>query len=128
MGVSGGGGEPRWALTVDVDAVELRRLTPSGVGTASTGRSWSGPVRTTGAAGGGKYCWWYSGYGLAAPALASALARKLGNRVRLNTPATRVYRSPTGAVVNQPRSFSHTTGGLRHSSMVVQIENDGAKS
>ena len=33
-----------------------------------------------------------------------------------------------GGVVNQPRSRSHTTGGLRHSSMVVQIENEGAKS
>jgi hypothetical protein len=31
-------------------------------------------------------------------------------------------------VVNQPRSRSHTTGGLRHSSIVVQIENVGAKS
>ena len=28
--------------------------------------------------------------------------------------------------MNHPRSFSHTTGGLRHSSMVVQMENDGA--
>ena len=36
--------------------------------------------------------------------------------------------SLNGAVVNQPRSCSHTTGGFRHSSMVVQIENDGAKS
>ena len=33
-----------------------------------------------------------------------------------------------GAVVNQPRSRSQITGGLRHSSIVVQIENDGAKS
>ena len=30
-----------------------------------------------------------------------------------------------GAVVNQPRSFSHTTGGLRHSSIVVHIEKLG---
>ena len=36
--------------------------------------------------------------------------------------------SLNGAVVNQPRSFSQTTGGFRHSSIVVQIENDGAKS
>ncbi len=36
--------------------------------------------------------------------------------------------SLNGAVVNQPRSASQITGGLRHSSMVVQIENDGAKS
>ena len=36
--------------------------------------------------------------------------------------------SENGAVVNQPRSVSQTTGGLRHSSIVVQIENDGAKS
>ena len=36
--------------------------------------------------------------------------------------------SLNGSVVNQPRSFSQITGGLRHSSIVVQIENDGAKS
>lgn len=36
--------------------------------------------------------------------------------------------SLNGAVVNHPRSLSQTTGGFRHSSMVVQIENDGAKS
>ena len=36
--------------------------------------------------------------------------------------------SENGSVVNQPRSFSQMTGGLRHSSIVVQIENDGAKS
>ncbi len=36
--------------------------------------------------------------------------------------------SLNGGVVNQPRSFSHTTGGLRHSSIVVQIEKEGAKS
>ncbi len=36
--------------------------------------------------------------------------------------------SENGAVVNQPRSRSQITGGFRHSSMVVQIENDGAKS
>lgn len=39
MGVSGGGGEPRCALTVEVEAVELRRLTPTGVGTLSAGSS-----------------------------------------------------------------------------------------
>ena len=33
-----------------------------------------------------------------------------------------------GSVVNQPRSFSKITGGFRHSSIVVQMENDGAKS
>ena len=33
-----------------------------------------------------------------------------------------------GSVVNQPRSRSQMTGGLRHSSIVVQMENDGAKS
>ena len=36
--------------------------------------------------------------------------------------------SLNGSVVNQPRSFSQITGGLRHSSIVVQMENDGAKS
>ena len=33
-----------------------------------------------------------------------------------------------GSVVNQPRSSSQITGGLRHSSMVVQMEKVGAKS
>ena len=36
--------------------------------------------------------------------------------------------SLNGGVVYQPRSASQMTGGLRHSSIVVQIENDGAKS
>ena len=39
--------------------------------------------------------------------------------------------SLNGAVVNQPpsasRGPSHTTGGFRHSSIVVQIENDGSE-
>jgi len=39
-----------------------------------------------------------------------------------------VSGSLKGAVVNQPRSFSQMSGGFRHSSIVVQIENDGAKS
>ncbi len=34
----------------------------------------------------------------------------------------------SGAVVYQPRSRSQTTGGLRHSSIVVQMEKVGAKS
>ena len=36
--------------------------------------------------------------------------------------------SLNGSVVYQPRSFSQMMGGLRHSSMVVQIEKVGAKS
>ena len=36
--------------------------------------------------------------------------------------------SENGSVVYQPRSRSQITGGLRHSSIVVQIENVGAKS
>ena len=36
--------------------------------------------------------------------------------------------SEKGAVVYQPRSFSQITGGLRHSSIVVQIEKFGANS
>ena len=36
--------------------------------------------------------------------------------------------SENGGSVNQPRSFSQTTGGFRHSSIVVQIEKPGAKS
>ncbi len=39
-----------------------------------------------------------------------------------------VSGSLNGSVVYQPRPFSQITGGLRHSSIVVQIENDGAKS
>jgi len=35
--------------------------------------------------------------------------------------------SLNGSVVCQ-EPLSHTTGGFRHSSMVVQMENDGAKS
>ena len=36
--------------------------------------------------------------------------------------------SEKGSVVYQPRSRSQITGGFRHSSIVVQIENVGAKS
>ena len=36
--------------------------------------------------------------------------------------------SENGSVVNQPRSRSQISGGLRHSSIVVQIEKVGAKS
>ena len=36
--------------------------------------------------------------------------------------------SLNGSVTNQPRSASQTTGGFRHSSIVVQMENDGANS
>ena len=36
--------------------------------------------------------------------------------------------SENGSVVYQPRSCSQITGGFRHSSIVVQIENVGAKS
>ena len=39
-----------------------------------------------------------------------------------------VSGSLNGGVVYQPRPSSQMTGGLRHSSIVVQIENDGAKS
>lgn len=51
IGVSGGGGEPRCALVVDVDAVELRRLTPAGFGIFSPGPVGSAPLV------GGQYCW-----------------------------------------------------------------------
>ena len=40
----------------------------------------------------------------------------------------KVSGSLNGGVVNQPCSFSQITGGLRHSSIVVQMENVGAKS
>ena len=36
--------------------------------------------------------------------------------------------SLNGGVAYQPRPASQITGGLRHSSIVVQIENEGAKS
>ncbi len=39
-----------------------------------------------------------------------------------------VSGSENGGVVYQPRPSSQITGGLRHSSIVVQMENDGAKS
>ena len=40
----------------------------------------------------------------------------------------KVSGSLNGGVVYQPRPSSQITGGLRHSSIVVQIENVGAKS
>jgi hypothetical protein len=36
--------------------------------------------------------------------------------------------SENGGVVYQSRPRSQMTGGLRHSSIVVQMENEGAKS
>ena len=39
---------------------------------------------------------------------------------------TNVSGSEKGGVVYQPLSFSQITGGFRHSSIVVQIEKDGA--
>lgn len=78
MGVSGGGGEPRCAFTVDVDAVELRRLMPPGFGILSAcGAGWleDAPALVL-ALGGGQYCWWYSGngFGSVLPFLCGALA------------------------------------------------------
>ena len=40
---------------------------------------------------------------------------------------TNISGSENGSVVYPPRSRSHTTGGLRHSSIVVHTENVGAK-
>ena len=40
----------------------------------------------------------------------------------------KVSGSLNGGSVYQPRSFSQTIGGLRHSSIVVQIEKLGAKA
>ena len=40
----------------------------------------------------------------------------------------KVSGSLNGSVVNQPRPRSQTTGGFRHSSIVVQMEKVGAKS
>ena len=40
----------------------------------------------------------------------------------------KVSGSLNGSVVYQPRSAAQITGGLRHSSIVVQIEKVGAKS
>jgi hypothetical protein len=34
----------------------------------------------------------------------------------------------SGSLTYHPRPASQITGGLRHSSIVVQMENDGAKS
>ena len=41
---------------------------------------------------------------------------------------SKISGSVNGSVVYQPRPASQITGGFRHSSIVVQIENDGAKS
>ena len=55
MGVSGGGGEPRWAFVVDVDAVELSLFIPApGLGTASPVCRFEGPPDDS--PGGGQYC------------------------------------------------------------------------
>lgn len=54
MGVSGGGGEPRCALVVDVDAVELSLFTPPGFGIFNPAVS---EFLDAPAFGGGKYCW-----------------------------------------------------------------------
>lgn len=51
MGVSGGGGEPRWAFVVDVEAVELNLLTPPGFGTFKPPGS-----AEPSSPGGGQYC------------------------------------------------------------------------
>lgn len=64
IGVSGGGGEPRCARTVEVEAVELRRLTPPGLGifrTPGVSDCWldeEDPAPAPFAFGGGQYCWW----------------------------------------------------------------------
>lgn len=78
IGVSGGGGEPLCAFTVDVDAVELRRLIPPGLGMLSAcGPGWleAAPAVVFGF-GGGQYCWWYSGkgFGSVLPFLCGAFA------------------------------------------------------
>jgi hypothetical protein len=82
MGVSGGGGEPRCALTVDVDAVELSRLTPPGFGIVSSALSpgWRGcedEAEGMFAFGGGQYCWEGVYGGLAALALWRQLEESL---------------------------------------------------
>ena len=41
---------------------------------------------------------------------------------------TNTSGSENGAVVKKPRSRSQISGGFRHSSIVVQIENVGANS
>lgn len=57
MGVSGGGGDPRWAIVVDVDAVESTRLIELVLlalkrALAAADDAFCVPD------GGGKYCWW----------------------------------------------------------------------
>ena len=63
--------------------------------------------------------------GSAAPLRARRARTRPGRcpRGTRTSPAPRTARS-----VKNPRSRSHTSGGFRHSSMVVQIENVGAKS
>ena len=53
IGVSGGGGEPRWAFVVDVEAVELNLFTPPGFGTR---KPLDGPTPGASSPGGGQYC------------------------------------------------------------------------
>ena len=55
IGVSGGGGEPRCALVVDVEAVELSRLIDAGLGTLRPVEG-AGPLAEV-SSGGGQYCW-----------------------------------------------------------------------
>lgn len=54
IGVSGGGGDPRVALVVDVDAVELILCT--GAGSRIFSLPGAPPVSADGAPGGGQYC------------------------------------------------------------------------
>lgn len=81
IGVSGGGGDPLCAFTVDVDAVELKRLMPPGFGMLSA-CGCAGWLEDAPALvfwlGGGQYCWWYSGKGFASalPFLCGARANK----------------------------------------------------
>ena len=57
IGVSGGGGDPRCAFTVDVEAVELRRLMPPGLGMLSACAGWLDDAPALASAlGGGQYC------------------------------------------------------------------------
>jgi hypothetical protein len=78
IGVSGGGGEPLCAFTVAVDAVELRRLMPPGLGMLSAcGAGWlEDAPAVVFELGGGQYCWWYSGngFGSVLPFLCGAFA------------------------------------------------------
>lgn len=111
IGVSGGGGDPLCARVVDVEAVELRRLTPAGFGMFKAGCPGAAVVPPP--AGAGQYCWWYSGNGLG-----SALAFRCGG----------IWNNPSLSGVSGPGESGRGLGAvpLRSASFEGCIEPSAA--